>query len=122
VEVRRACTRVLALPDHDCAGALRALDLARERRQVVALEDRHVAGVSAAFRDPALRGRVVAHRRDHLEEGLADRQHRVVQAEHRDARIAERTADAEHVAQRGDRSFEIGRRERDLTQPHAALS
>jgi hypothetical protein len=40
-----------------------------------------------------------SNRRDHLEEGLADREHLVLEPEHAHARIAERLPDAEHVAE-----------------------
>ena len=53
--------------------------------------------------------------------GVADRHHRVAQAEHLDARIVEGDLDAEHVAERVDRRLELARHQRDLTQTHGAI-
>ena len=79
---------------------------------VVDLEDGHVAAVAAVPGEeaPGRRARTGLDRRDHLEERVAHRKHRVAEPELTDARIGERLTRAElAVPHRSDRG-PIGRR------------
>ena len=106
------------LPDDAHAEPLHAL---ARRREVVGLEDRHVAGVPAAPVEPAAGGGVGLHRRDHLEEGVADREHHVLEPELGHARVPEGLAEPEDALQGQQRRLERARRESHLTEPHGSL-
>ena len=118
VQVQGGGVVELRLPHDAHAEPLHARAVART---VLRLHDHHVAAVAAAALEQATRGGAGAVRRDHLEVGVADRHHRVAQAEHLDARIVERDLDAEHVTERLDGRLELARHQRDLTQTAWAI-
>jgi L-lactate dehydrogenase len=91
-------------------------------RVVVTLDHQHVAAVAAAAGAVTGSGRVLAQRRDDLDEGVADRQDGVVEIEELDARIAVRDLDLEDVAELADDRFEVGGDEDDLAQSHGPSS
>jgi hypothetical protein len=99
----------------DGADAERAHPLARGL-QVVELEHDHVAAVAAAALEVPAGGRPVLLRRDDLDERVAERHHRVAQAEVRDAGIVERVAEAELLAQRARDGVEVTGDEDGLTE------
>jgi hypothetical protein len=68
-------------------------------RVVVALGDDHVAAVPAAAVEVAAGGGACFHRRDHLEQLVADGQQRVLQAEAGDAGVAIADRDTEHAGE-----------------------
>ena len=59
----------------------------------------------------------VAHRGDDFHELVADRHHRVLEAERDDARVPEGRLDAEHGVEVLQHRFELVCNERDLAKP-----
>ena len=92
----------------------------RSAASVGRLHHHHVAAVAAAPIEPATRGRAGRRRRHHLQERVADRQQRVLQAEDGDAGIAEPHLEVQDGAEVGDHRLEVPRDERHLSQSHAA--
>jgi hypothetical protein len=90
----RGC-RELRLPHRPHAERRDARAIALE---VVGLKQQHVAAVAAPVERTAC-GRAVLHRRDQLDELVAEHVDRVVDAEHRDVGIAERRIEAEQRGQ-----------------------
>jgi len=86
--------------------------------EVVEREDEHVAALAAAVEVTA-GGGAVLRRGDDLDEVVADRAYDVVEAEQGHARVAERLAEAQCVAQPLERGLEIARDEHRLAQAHA---
>jgi hypothetical protein len=102
------------LPNADRGGApARALD-------VIELEHDHVAAITAEAVQVAAGGRAGRDRRDDLDERVAERHHRVPEAECRDGGIAERLAQLEPGAQRRGDRLQIAGDEDDLTEAHHA--
>ena len=77
------------------------------RRQVVDLQHRHVAAVAAAALELPAGGRAVGDRGDELEEGVADREDGVAEAEVADRRIAEGLAERQLRPQSINRRVEV---------------
>jgi len=92
VQVGGRDVREVDLPD----GADAELLCPRPRAlEVLEIEDRHVAAVATVTRHVPPRRGVLLHRRDDLEEGVADREDRVLESEEAHARIVEGLADSE---------------------------
>ena len=82
------------------------------------LQDDHVAAVAAALlQQPPSRGACLL-RRDDLEEGLAHREHRILQAELADARIVVGVVEAEDSTDVGLRCGKILTHQGDLSKAH----
>src|SRR5262245_56010344 len=86
-------------------------------RQVVAPGDHHVAAVAAAPVEVATGGGAFADRGHHLEEAVAHREQRVLEAVLADARVAMADLEAEHRAQLLHHRLEPPGDQADL--PHA---
>ncbi len=78
-----------------------------KRALVVGVADHHVATIASQALELTSGGRACGDRRDDLDELRADREDRVAQAEHRDARIVERNLQTEHSAEIGDDRVEV---------------
>src|SRR5690242_3857588 len=87
------------------------------RRQVVTLGDHHVAAVAPAPVEVAAGGGAVAHRGHHLQETVADREQRVLEAVLAHTRIAMADLQAQHRAQLLHHRLEPAGHQADL--PHA---
>src|SRR5436190_3883810 len=105
--------------DAERAGALaRGVD-------VVELEHQHVPAVAAAALDPPPGSGVRAHRRDDLEEAVAEREDGVPEPEGVDARVRERLTEAQLLAKAVGDGVELGRGQYRLPEtqsvrPHVA--
>jgi len=81
--------------------------------EIVRLHDHHVAALAAPLEVPP-RGRARPHRRDELDELVAEREHRVVDAELGDARIAKRRIEPEQLGKPPRARREVADDEDDL--------
>ena len=103
---RRSVVQV-RLPHHAHA---EPLHVASRIGEVGGLEDRHVAGVAAAPVDPAAGCGIGLHRRDELEEGVAEWQHSILEAEHPHSAVVERFAEAQYAPELAERRLEVSHR------------
>ena len=85
---------------------------------VVDLQDHHVAAVATALFEQATGSGALLHRHHHLEEGVADRHHRILEAVLGDCRIIEADLDAEDMGDVVDHRGEPGGHQRNLTKSH----
>jgi len=81
--------------------------------EIVGLHDHHVAALAAPLEVPP-RGRARPHRRDELDELVAEREHRVVDAKLGDARIAKRRIEPEQLGKPPRARREVADDEDDL--------
>ena len=92
------------------------IDTCPVTREVVGLEDQHVAAVTAATVQVPLCRCSLHDGRDHLDELVAHRDHRVVQTEPVDVRVVVPGADVEHVLEMVDNGVTVACDEAHLAE------